>query len=1011
MRPTKLVIEGFTAFKEQQIIDFSDIELFAIAGATGAGKTSILDAMQWALFGEVPRLSQNLSELIALGADKAAVVFEFALRGEVFQVARKMYRTKGTEAQLDSLSPENKNIASGVRAVNDAVIRLIGLQAKTFAMSVVLPQGKFARYFEAKPAERRDLMREIYGLDFFERMRKKASEEASELGRNVAHLQKVLGESSVSQADLDALDAELAELVSGHEDRTTARESAATKDAELAVVFGLQEQFQKKTAERDALAAKAAAIDAKRNALEISKRSEKVQPFFRELEVNQSQLIAIKERYERALTDRDRARGKAAEVAKALAEARVEAERIPDLEASLVHLRSLDELLKSFEAASKNVKVLDADIAQILKDRSEKASTLEKRRTERKTLSEGAEKQKTQVVEMKAPIDELAKLRALDAGARTWRELNIELEQIRTRNAAWNAEKVALNTEIDAQHAGFEALDKKLENARVALRNAELELEAAKTKDLASAVREHVHVGDACPVCDQVVRVLPAASAIDLSGPQFTLSKKRSEFDAATQDSAAAKIRVDNAEKQFARIAEDLSASAALLKSKEAEMKAACGGFLARFGASESPFSDYEAALAKGAELEKEHDRLVAGLATIQEKLRSLDEWISEAESTLKRSGEQASELEERRTLAEDTRRGIQKRLPAEMPESPAQEIAGLESRIERIRKQSESLGREEAALQASVEGLERSLEQSVKDLERANEASTEARLKLEEAAVLHGFSSPDAARLGKMDAGAVAEFEESVQEHDRTLNRVVDLLAELERQLAGRSTSKEIAESAKAELLRAQKEYDEANRRQGQLSAERTAMDKALQGLAKHRENLEAAAKQQTIMSALANDLQTNQFQNFVFQDLFKELVVGASTRLLQLSQRYALEVDEDTKFWVVDQDNANEKRAIETLSGGETFLASLALALQLSQQVQDAAGALSLDSLFIDEGFGTLDAETLETVAEAVEALRDTGRVVGIITHIAELTNRLPVRIRVHKSVAGSHVEIERE
>jgi exonuclease SbcC len=1011
MRPTRLVIEGFTAFKEQQNIDFSDIELFAIAGPTGAGKTSILDAMQWALFGEVPRLSQNLSELISLGADKATVVFEFALRGEVFQVARKMYRTKTTEAQLDSLSPGAKNIASGVRAVNEAVVKLIGLQAKTFAMSVVLPQGKFARYFEARPAERRDLMREIYGLDFFERMRQKAGEEAQELARNVAHLQRTLGESSVSQADLDALDAELATLLSGHDVRAKAREAATTRASELDAVFGLQQQLEKKTDERDALLAKAAAIDAKRKALEVSKRSEKVQPFFRELEVAQSQFLAVKTRHESALNDRDRARGKAVEVAKALAEARTEAERIPELEANLVHLRSLEELLQSFESAAKTVKTLDADISRLLKERGDKASALEQRRNEKVATLEAAETLRARVAEMKKPIEDLAAIRALDPAARLWRELNIELDQLRSRNAAWSAEKVALNADIDAQHAGFEALDKKHENARVALRNAELELEAVKTKDLASAVREHVHVGDACPVCDQVVRVLPAASAIDLSGPQYTVSKKRSEFDAATQESASAKIRVENAEKQFAKISEDLSAGLVLLKAKESEMKTECLAFLVRYGAAESPFSEFEVALKKGAELEKEHDKMLAELATIKEKIRSLEEWISDAESILKRSGEQASELEERRTAAEESRRSIQKRLPAEVPESPAQEIAGLESRIERIRKQSESLGREEAALQASVAGLERTLEQSAKDLERAAEVSAEALLKLDEAVILHGFESRDAARLGRMDAGAVNEFELSVQEHDRSLHRVIDLLTELERQLAGRSTSAEIAASAKADLVRFQQEYDEANRRQGQLSAERAAMETTLQGLENHRARLEAQLKQHTIMSALATDLQTNQFQNFVFQDLFRELVVGASTRLLQLSQRYALEVDEDTKFWVVDQDNANEKRAIETLSGGETFLASLALALQLSQQVQDAAGALSLDSLFIDEGFGTLDPETLETVAEAVEALRDTGRVVGIITHIAELTNRLPVRIRVHKSVAGSHVEIERE
>ena len=106
---------------------------------------------------------------------------------------------------------------------------------------------------------------------------------------------------------------------------------------------------------------------------------------------------------------------------------------------------------------------------------------------------------------------------------------------------------------------------------------------------------------------------------------------------------------------------------------------------------------------------------------------------------------------------------------------------------------------------------------------------------------------------------------------------------------------------------------------------------------------------------------------------------------------------------------DNAGERRRAETLSGGETFLASLALALELSEQVQRAAGSVPLGSLFIDEGFGSLDSETLDTVAGAVESLQAGGRMVGIITHIVELTERLPARLVVEKTAAGAKVSVQ--
>jgi exonuclease SbcC len=141
------------------------------------------------------------------------------------------------------------------------------------------------------------------------------------------------------------------------------------------------------------------------------------------------------------------------------------------------------------------------------------------------------------------------------------------------------------------------------------------------------------------------------------------------------------------------------------------------------------------------------------------------------------------------------------------------------------------------------------------------------------------------------------------------------------------------------------------------------------------------------------------------LLEEAFRELVTGASIRLESLSGRYSLEYEQDA-FHVLDGENAGERRSADTLSGGETFLASLALALELSEQVQRAAGAVNLDSLFIDEGFGTLDPETLDTVAAAIESLHVGGRMVGIVTHIPELTERLPARILVDRDAAGSRV-----
>jgi DNA repair protein SbcC/Rad50 len=161
-------------------------------------------------------------------------------------------------------------------------------------------------------------------------------------------------------------------------------------------------------------------------------------------------------------------------------------------------------------------------------------------------------------------------------------------------------------------------------------------------------------------------------------------------------------------------------------------------------------------------------------------------------------------------------------------------------------------------------------------------------------------------------------------------------------------------------------------------------------------------------VFRALAQELQADRVMAFLQAEALRLLAVGGSARLSSLSSgRYALAYEGD-EFLVVDRWNGDETRSVRTLSGGETFLASLALALALAEQVSSLAVTehASLDSLFLDEGFGTLDPETLDVVVEAIEQLGGDGRMVGVITHVRDLADRLPARLEVTKSPRGSTV-----
>ncbi len=192
---------------------------------------------------------------------------------------------------------------------------------------------------------------------------------------------------------------------------------------------------------------------------------------------------------------------------------------------------------------------------------------------------------------------------------------------------------------------------------------------------------------------------------------------------------------------------------------------------------------------------------------------------------------------------------------------------------------------------------------------------------------------------------------------------------------------------------------------------AERCDVEARIARAASLREQLSRATAERATYEQLAADLRTDQLQAYLLEGTFREIVQGASVRLLELSSgRYTLDYTHGD-FFVIDHDNARERRRADTLSGGETFLTSLALALQLSEQIQRAAGAVRLDSLFIDEGFGTLDPETLATVSDAIQQLGRGHRMVGIITHVQDLTSALPARIDVVRGPDGSKVKVVSE
>ncbi|TAF02534.1 MAG: SMC family ATPase, partial [Oscillatoriales cyanobacterium] len=229
----------------------------------------------------------------------------------------------------------------------------------------------------------------------------------------------------------------------------------------------------------------------------------------------------------------------------------------------------------------------------------------------------------------------------------------------------------------------------------------------------------------------------------------------------------------------------------------------------------------------------------------------------------------------------------------------------------------------------------------------------------------------------------------------------------DLSEAIAGRTTDEDILAQVRSAKHAAQEKFKQANNNRAELLAWIQVAAQTLEQAERLSQQITNFTEQEQTYHTLAQNLKSNEFQSYILEHLEAELVGSATLILQELTEnRYKLK-NQDGEYWVADNWNGGEARRVRTLSGGETFATSLSMALALSEKLSQGT---QLGSLFLDEGFGTLDAETLESVTQILESLRQRERLIGVITHVRGLGERLPAQVKVFKSPQGSRIEIER-
>ena len=1014
MRPLKLRLQAFGSYVEEQVLDFetalANAPFVLIHGATGTGKTTILDAIVFALYGES---SGNIREGTTLRSSTAPpervteVEYVFALGRRRYRILRspayeRMSRGKMTRraatGQLYRLPDEGEQgeetlLDSNVTEVSKRIGQLIGFDADQFRQVVLLPQGQFQRFLLAEVKDRSAIMQRIFRTERYQRLEEALLQESIRLENAAkeerAQIDQMLHTENLNTSDeLRARISELKEAIDRHAEELKVFETQQ-KNARRARELGAsaEQKLQELAAAQKHLAEKQAQEDDVRDFRIRLERAQRAHPvLYAEREAIQAE--GLKKRRTDELNAAD-ARFIAAKTAYQTAqEARKAAEeREPERAKKAQKMQQLTEYAEraaQLQDCRKVVEELRASNASAEETAKSNAHTIENLRTEQ---AENAER-----------IAALEKILATREAFQHEQDLLKRCQNTAARIAEWNAQIAELRKREESAQQTWQTAAETLTVAKTKLR----QMQTLYNLGSAARLAEILADGAPCPVCGSLSHPTPAIHTEDIPSEQVLEQCTKS---------------VDLAEKsvqESARKLEDAKAAHAnALQSCTREQE-----LLREYLAADTLEELSQRVEQRGTELKhaaREHQERAAQCAAQKTHLEKL----------LTDQQRQETEAQENRDLLR-VREGEQTALEAQIPEE-YRDRALLDAHISRLKEEVE---REKKAY---ADALQRANETSA-EYARAENGKSTAQRAAEEAS-----QNAQTAQTAYADARTSVGFSSEEEYHAAVEGKWADskhldavrerlTLYDSERKAAEEvfQKAKDAAdgcvapdmEALKAAEAAADQAVQDAAQEQGKRTERWNALNRMMQSIVALEQSGAARAQRYRIIGKLASVAAAKapyqvHFQTYVLRSILSDVIEAANARLIVMSRgRYRLihgEGGHKNKWWGLEIDVFDEytglPRVSRTLSGGETFLASLALALGLSDVVQHYAGGMHLDMIFIDEGFGSLDSETLDIAIRALlEVQQEGGRLVGIISHVEELRARIPVHLEVLRTANGS-------
>lgn len=1000
MRLHRLTVTAFGPFADTQEVDFDALcagGIFLLHGATGAGKTSVLDAVCYALYDAVPgarQLKGGAAKDASLRSDHAPagtyteVSLELTVGGRRLEITRSpaqprpkkrgagvtVEKARSGLREHDPASGDWRALSRSHQEIGEEIGQLLGMSREQFCQVVLLPQGDFARFLRADAEARGRLLGRLFDTHRFAAV----EERLAELRRGAEH--------QVREGDQRLLD--IGQRIAGAARGGIEQPLPAQRPGDPGLAPAVLEwaavarstAHERRDIAESALAGAESGHAAARRLLDDARELARLQQRFAEGQRRVDALEARRPEYEAARAALERAR-KADRVAPALA-LRADAER--------AHRTAADGLDRARARLP----------AELTDTGADHLSALERRMLEelgRVDAARGAERRSAEIGRELAELDRQARadedLLADAAGWLTGWEATRRAHQERVetaQEAATRAEQLAGQLEParaqldaararDALDARAAASERLLSTARERANDAKetwLDLRERRLRGIAAELAARLEAGEPCAVCGSADHPAPARAA---AGQVDQASE-----DAAFAASRRAEAAVAQAERDHASVREEYAAA-----------RSAAGG------------SAVAELVALTERLGREHTaahRLAAGTHAAREALARAER---EREDRLA-----ARRSAENRVAARTSRR-----------EALDHEQTGLEAELVRARGDAESVAAHAERLTRRARLLAEAAD-AVRDFDTTAQRLKEGDGRLADAAFRAGFETPREAAAALLSGAEQRDLTHRMDDWQAEAATVADRLAEPDARDAAETpparldTALMSYEAAESALRDASSALTGARERSGELARLSRRAEEEVRRLGPLRTEYERVARLAALTAGTSTDNDRKmRLESYVLAARLEQVAEAATARLLRMSSgRYTL-VHSDARsgggkrsglgLHVVDSWTGSA-RDTATLSGGETFFVSLALALGLADVVTDEAGGARLDTLFIDEGFGSLDDQTLDEVLDVLDSLRERDRSVGIVSHVADLRRRIPTQLEVTKTRRGSTVSL---